>query len=105
MTTMIVLLSAAKAQEKIARNLQARRLAMGLTQAGLATRSGVALGTLRKFERTGAASVETLLKLLMVVGGLEQVIAASAPEADTFSSIDDVLQAEDKPRRKHGWRS
>jgi len=102
---MISLLSTTKAQEQLARNLQARRLAMGLTQAGLATRSGVALGTLRKFERTGAASVETLLKLLMIVGGLEQVIAASAPEANTFSSIDEVLQAEDKPKRKHGWRS
>ncbi len=102
---MILLLSTTKAQEQLARNLQARRLAMGLTQVGLATRSGVALGTLRKFERTGAASVETLLKLLMVVGGLEQVIAASAPEANAFSSIDEVLQAEDKPKRKHGWRS
>lgn len=102
---MISLLTPLKAQEQIARNLQERRLAMGLTQAGLAARSGVALGTLRKFERTGAASIETLLKLLMVVGGLEQVIAASAPEADTFSSIDEVLQAPDKPRRKHGWRS
>lgn len=102
---MISLLTPLKAQEQIARNLQERRLAMGLTQAGLAARSGVALGTLRKFERTGAASIETLLKLLMVVGGLEQVIAASALEADTFSSIDEVLQAQDKPRRKHGWRS
>lgn len=102
---MISLLTPLKAQEQIARNLQERRLAMGLTQAGLAARSGVALGTLRKFERTGAASIETLLKLLMVVGGLEQVIAASAPEAGTFSSIDEVLQAQDKPRRKHGWRS
>jgi transcriptional regulator with XRE-family HTH domain len=105
LTIVIALLSTAKAQEQLARNLQARRLAMGLTQAGLATRSGVALGTLRKFERTGAASIETLLKLLTVVGGLEQVIAASAPEADTFSSIDEVLRAGDKPRRKHGWRS
>lgn len=102
---MIALSSAAKAQEQVARNLQARRLAMGLTQAGLAARSGVALGTLRKFERTGAASIETLLKLLLVVGGLEELVAASAPEAQTFSSIDEVLQAEGKPRRKHGRRS
>ncbi len=102
---MISLFTTIKAQEELARNVRERRLAMGLTQAGLASRSGVALGTLRKFEQTGAASVEVLIKLLMVVGGLEQVIEASMPESSAFSSIDDVLEAKDRPRRKHGWRS
>lgn len=102
---MIALVTPAKAQEKLARNVQERRLAMGLTQAGLASRSGVALGTLRKFERTGAASIETLLKLLMVVGGLERLIEASAPEQGEFTSIDEVLEADRKPPRKHGWRT
>ncbi len=105
MTIMIVLLTTAKAQERLAANMQARRLAIGLTQAGLAARSGVALGTLRKFERTGAASIEALLKLLAVVGGLEEVIKASAPDAMEFSSIDEVITAKDKPKRKHGWRA
>jgi hypothetical protein len=41
----------------------------------------------------------------MVVGGLEQLIEASAPDSNAFSSIDDVLDAKDRPRRKHGWRS
>lgn len=102
---MIAILTSAKAQTQLARNVQERRLAMGLTQAGLASRSGVPLGTLRKFEQTGAASIEVLIKLLMVVGGLEQVIDASAPDAGAFNSIDDVLDAKDAPKRKHGWRS
>ena len=102
---MITLLSAAKAQETLAGNVQARRLAIGLTQAGLASRSGVPLGTLRKFERTGAASIETLFKLLMIVGGLERMIDASAPEQSEFTSIDEVLGADRKPPRKHGWRT
>lgn len=102
---MVALLTTAKAQEKLAKNVQARRLAIGLTQAGLASRSGVPLGTLRKFERTGAASIETLFKLLMVVGGLERMVDASAPEQDEFTSIDEVLEADRKPSRKHGWRT
>ena len=102
---MITLLSAAKAQETLAGNVQARRLAIGLTQAGLASRSGVPLGTLRKFERTGAASIETLFKRLMIVGGLERMIDASAPEQSEFTSIDEVLGADRKPPRKHGWRT
>lgn len=80
-------------------------MAMGLTQAGLASRSGVALATLRKFEQTGAVSVEVLCKLLTVVGGLEEVVAASAPTQSEFTSIDEVLKADGKPKRKHGWRA
>lgn len=102
---MIVVLTSGKAQTQLAHNVRERRLAMGLTQAGLAARSGVALGTLRKFEQTGAASIDALIKLLMVVGGLEQVIEASAPDSSAFSSIDDVLDAKNAPKRKHGWRS
>lgn len=102
---MMSLLTPAKAQLQLAENLRERRLAMGLTQAGLAARSGVALATLRKFERTGAASIETLLKLLAVVGGLEEVIKATTPIESEFSSIDEVIKADTKPKRKIGWRS
>ncbi len=102
---MISILTPTKAQKALAKNLRARRLAMGLTQAGLSSRSGVALGTLRKFERTGAASVEVLCKLLIIVGGLDEVIQASGPSKSEFSSIEDVLEANAKPERKHGWRS
>lgn len=102
---MISLLTPARAQLKLAENLRERRLDMGLTQAGLAARSGVALATLRKFERTGAASIATMLKLLAVVGGLEEVIQATAPVERDFNSIDEVIKADARPRRKIGWRS
>jgi transcriptional regulator with XRE-family HTH domain len=102
---MISLLTPAKAQQQLAANLQARRVALGLTQAGLSIRSGVALGTLRKFERTGAASMEALLKLMAVLGGLEALVAATAPEPAAFTSIDEVLRADAAPKRKYGWRS
>lgn len=102
---MISLLTPTKAQLRLAENLRERRLAMGLTQAGLAARSGVALATLRKFERTGAASIETLLKLLAVLGGLDEVVKATTPIASKFSSIDEVIKADTKPKRKIGWRS
>jgi len=102
---MISLLTPTQAQESLANNVRDRRLAMGLTQAGLAARSGVPIGTLRKFERTGAASVETLLKLLAIVGGLEDIVAASAVQPAAFASIDDVLEAGKPDRRKHGWRT
>lgn len=94
-----------KAKTALSANLRERRLAMGLTQAGLSKRSGVALATLRKFEQSGSVSVDNLFSLMLVVGGLEQVIAASQPDSTEFASIDDVLSNSSRPKRKRGSRS
>ena len=94
-----------EARLAIASNLRRRRLAMDLTQKGLSERSGVTLGTLRKFERTGSISLEGLLKLMLVVGGIEETVNATAvPETD-FTSIDDVIAGRRRPIRKRGSRS
>ena len=89
----------------IAQNMKQRRLALNLTQAGLSERSGVALSTLRKFEQSGAISIDNLLKLMLVVGGLRKIVEASAPNQRRFSSIDDVLSNKTRPMRKRGSRS
>lgn len=89
----------------IAENMKKRRLALNLTQAGLSERSGVALSTLRKFEQSGAISIDNLLKLMLIVGGLRQIVEASAPNQTRFSSIDDVLSDKTRPMRKRGSRS
>lgn len=94
-----------KAKLALATNVRERRLAMSLTQAGLSKRSGVALATLRKFEQTGSVSVDNLFSLMLVVGGLEEVIAASRVSAPEFASIDDVLADTAPPKRKRGSRS
>ena len=101
---MLLLTTVAKAQEKIAENARLQRLAMGLTQQGLAERSGVALPTLRKFEQKGLISLEAFLKLQMVLGGLENIIKSIEPNTSAFSSIDEVLEANKKPTRKRGNR-
>ena len=95
----------AKAKKKLAENMRERRLAMSLTQAGLSKRSGVALPTLRKFEQSGAISIDNLFKLMLVVGGLNEVVDASAPNQTEFASIDDVLSGRTKSIRKRGTKS
>lgn len=102
---MVALMTPPRALQKLAGNLKQRRLAQGLTQAGLSARSGVALGTLRKFERSGEASTETLIKLLSVVGGLEATIKATEPDVAAFASIEEVLEPQPTSKRKHGWRT
>ncbi len=101
---MILLTSPAKAQLKIAENLRARRVAMELTQQGLAERSGVPLATLRKFEQKGVISLEALIKMLIVTGGVEELIDVLKPLKPTFKSIDDVLKDNDEAVRKRGRR-
>lgn len=101
---MVLPITPAKAQMKLAGHLRARRLASGLTQEGLALRSGVSLPTLRKFEQKGLISLGSFLKLMMAVGGLEDIVEAAAPRGPEFSSIDEVLKAEKASPRKKGWR-
>ena len=102
---MLSLLTVSKAQKMLAGHTRARRLAMGLTQEGLATRSGVSLPTFRKFEQKGVISLESFLKLLMILNGLECIVQAAALEQTQFSSIDEVLDVNKKLPRKKGWRT
>lgn len=102
---MITLISPSIAQRKIAQNLKERRLQMNLTQEGLSVRSGVPLATLRKFEQQGLISLESLLKLMMVLGMLESMVAATKVSQTSFSSIDEVIALESSPKRKRGRKA
>lgn len=99
------LITPAKAKTALAANMRERRLALNLTQAGLSERSGVALATLRKFEQSGSVSLDNLLKLMLVVGGLRKIVEATALDQGRFSSIDDVLSNKIRPKRKRGART
>lgn len=101
----MLLFTVSKAQGAIAENMRNRRLATGLTQRGLAKRSGASLATLRKFEQKGIISLESFLRLAMVLNTLEDMVKATELSVTEYSSIDEVLEAEKKkPPRKKGWR-
>jgi len=100
----MLLITLTKALKKLAENTRQRRLDMELTQEGLAERSGVPLATLRKFEQKGLISLESFLKLLMVLGGIESIIKATQPQPTEFTSIDEVISANLTPLRKRGRR-
>jgi transcriptional regulator with XRE-family HTH domain len=48
-------------------NFKQRRLKFNLTQQGLSKRSGVSLGSLKRFESSGQISLESLLKVALVL--------------------------------------
>lgn len=101
---MVLLTTTSKVQKKLAENVRLRRLQMELTQEGLANRSGVPLPTLRKFEQKGTISLESYLKLQMVLGGLGNILKATEVKEAEFSSIDEVLDADITSTRKRGTR-
>jgi transcriptional regulator with XRE-family HTH domain len=99
---MISLISPSKAQKIIAQNVRERRLLLDLTQEGLSVRSGVPVATLRKFEQQGVISLESLLKIAIVLGMLDALIKAVEVPKDAYTSLDEIVKSESKPKRKRG---
>lgn len=74
-----------------------RRIALGLTQSDLARRSGVPLGTLKRFERLGEVSLTTLLALAEALDALDGFHGLfPLPEA---RSLDDLERQSRMPQR------
>jgi transcriptional regulator with XRE-family HTH domain len=85
--------------ELIAKRAQTKRLSLNLSQQTLAQRSGVSYGALKKFERTGKISLESLLKLALVLGCLEEfkeLFAETSPERAI--SLNEIIN--DKKRKR-----
>ena len=68
-----------------------RRKQMKLTQQVLATRSGVSLGSLKRFESSGQISLESLLKLAFVLECLGEFGGLCEVEEDMPKSIEDLI--------------
>ncbi|MBU6196509.1 MAG: helix-turn-helix transcriptional regulator [Cyanobacteria bacterium REEB446] len=56
----------------IAKQARELRLEKNLTQEGLAKRSGVSLASIKRFERLGKISLESLLEIALVLGVLDE---------------------------------
>ena len=87
--------------EEVRDRFKGRRLALNLTQAGLAKRSGVALGSLKRFETTGLVAFDSLLKLAIVLDCLGDFDRLAADDAQSLTGrpLDEVL-AGNRTRKK-----
>ena len=82
---------------ELAARLKTRRLARKLTQEGLSKRSGVPLGTLKKFERTGAISLQSFIRLLVALK--EEAALEDLLKERDFKTLDQVLAEPKTPKR------
>lgn len=67
---------------EIAQKHKKLRKQKGLSQIELAQRSGVSLGSLKRFETKGQVSLESLLKLVFVLGRLPDFERVLMPDED-----------------------
>ena len=91
------ILSSEDIAAELATRLRNRRLAQNLTLEGLARRSGVALGTLKKFEHTGQIALVSFIRLVITLkdeSALENLLLEQK-----FETLDEILQSGEKPKR------
>ena len=80
--------------EELRVKFKARRVSLGYTQQELSTRSGVSLGSLKRFESSGQISLESLLKLAFVLECLGDFDGVCDERVDVPKSMDEVLGGE-----------
>ena len=87
---------------RVGRRARELRLVRGFRQEELALRAGVGVATVVRFERSGRASIENVLRLAFALGaesGFERLF-----EAPPFASLDDALTRPERTRRQRGPR-
>jgi transcriptional regulator with XRE-family HTH domain len=87
-------------QKVIASRARDFRLELNLSQKTLSEKSGVSYGSLKKFERTGQISLESLLKLAVILGCMDDFNALFMQRiAQKALSLDELI---DDEKRKRG---
>lgn len=89
-------------QRILAGRVREIRLGLGLKQATLATRAGVTLASLRRFEQTGEASFKLVLRVCHALGRLDEFdTILRPPPAQSLAELEARIA---RPTRKRGRR-
>jgi transcriptional regulator with XRE-family HTH domain len=73
----------------ISKRFKSKRLELNITQSELATKSGVSLGSIKRFETKSEISLSHLIMIALVVGSTEEF--TSLFDRKTYKSIEDVI--------------
>ena len=83
----------------IASRAKTLRLEQNITQQELADRVGIAVGTVKRFEKSGEIQLNYLLRIALVLGRLEDFSAIFAPD-DVPASLYGLKSAHQKQRAR-----
>lgn len=97
---MLSLVSPAEVARELAQRARRLRLELGWNQVELARRAGVALSTLRHFERTGQISLERLVRIASALHALKAFEALLQPApASTLEELEGRQRLRKRGRR------
>ncbi len=88
-------------QKDLARRARAIRIEQNLSQVSLAERIGVAVGTIKRFEKTGEVQFNHLLRIALVLGRLaefDELLGIASKPQSLFTLKDE--KSRQRPRRK-----
>ncbi len=88
--------------ERLRDKFKEKRLLLKLTQDGLSKRSGVSLGSLKRFESSGSISLESLLKISLVLECIDDFDIIANHKEVSINSIDELLSNKDSRIKKRG---
>jgi len=88
------------AQRLLADRVRDARVALGLKQTTLASRAGVTLASLRRFEQSGEVSLKHLMRICHALGRLDEFDSLLRPAP--AASIAELESRLAHPRRKRG---
>ena len=81
----------------VAQRAKALRLEQNITQQELADKVGIAIGTVKRFEKSGEIQFNHLLRIALILGRLEEFFYIFAP-ADVPDSLYELKDT--KPRQR-----
>ncbi|RPI59785.1 MAG: XRE family transcriptional regulator [Planctomycetaceae bacterium] len=99
-TALLSLIGPAETGKLLADRAKALRLLKGWTRNTLAQRAGVTAASLKRFETTGKASLELLLKVAHALSHLDEFSKLLQPPP--AQSIEELEQRTAKPTRRRG---
>jgi transcriptional regulator with XRE-family HTH domain len=88
-------------KKEIAYRFRNRRLELNLSQQTLSKKSGISYSSLKKFEQTGQISLESLLKLAIILSFIDDFMELFAPKStNTILSLDELIKDETRIRKR-----
>jgi transcriptional regulator with XRE-family HTH domain len=84
--------------KSISRQFRLKRLEVNITQSELASKSGVSLGSIKRFETKSEISLKNLVMIALVLGSTEEFLQLFTRK--DYKSIEDVISAGKVKTRK-----
>lgn len=92
-----------KIVQKISDRVKKNRLELNLSQSALATRSGVSLGSLKRFEQSAEISLKNLVMLALALDSTHEFSLLFSGKR--YKNIDELLTKEKAKTAKRGRRN